>query len=177
MLADMVDDMLLRQFLARTARKSIREKSTQLKAFGEKLQEGRKTLAGWYRGNRADGCASAEAWTSSMQLTGYVKSNTAEEQLKAYFAQKTGPLRPRRSEGAAHCPPGGQEHAARLNARAAKERLEAIRARSLQGKVDFAAAAKKFSHCPAAPAGGDIGYIFRKGGLVDESFAKAAVSR
>jgi len=42
------------------------------------------------------------------------------------------------------------------------------------GKLAFADAAKKHSQCPTAPQGGDLGYIVRKGMLVDEAFSRAA---
>jgi len=43
-----------------------------------------------------------------------------------------------------------------------------------RSKREFAAAAEKYSHCPSATAGGNIGAIYRKGGIVEEPFAKAA---
>ena len=56
----------------------------------------------------------------------------------------------------------------------ARERLQAIRAEIAAGKLDFAAAAKKFSECPTAKDGGDLGYIRRRGTPEDEPLARAA---
>jgi parvulin-like peptidyl-prolyl isomerase len=55
----------------------------------------------------------------------------------------------------------------------AREKLTALRAQIIAGKLDFAEAAKANSQCPSAPGGGDIGYFPRKW-VVDEAFAKAA---
>ena len=45
----------------------------------------------------------------------------------------------------------------------------------MANKIDFAEAAKKYSQCPTAPGGGDIGFFPRKF-MVDEAFAQAAFS-
>src|SRR5262249_36993865 len=57
---------------------------------------------------------------------------------------------------------------------AAKDKLRALRAEIVAGRLDFAEAAKKHSQCPSAPQGGDLGYILPKGMLTDEAFCKAA---
>jgi len=57
---------------------------------------------------------------------------------------------------------------------AAKEKLQALRAEIIAGKTDFAAAAKKFSQCPSALKGGDLGFILRRTLPEDEPLAKAA---
>src|SRR5205823_917335 len=56
---------------------------------------------------------------------------------------------------------------------AARGRLQAIRAQILSGQLDFATAAKQYSHCPSASNGGDIGHFPRKF-VVDENFARTA---
>jgi parvulin-like peptidyl-prolyl isomerase len=56
---------------------------------------------------------------------------------------------------------------------AARVKLQALRQEIVAGKIDFAEAAKKYSQCPTAPRGGDLGYFPRKF-AVEESFARAA---
>ena len=56
----------------------------------------------------------------------------------------------------------------------AKERLHAVRTEVAAGKMNLAAAAKKYSECPTAKDGGDLGYIRRRGLPEDEPLAKAA---
>ncbi|AWM38957.1 Foldase protein PrsA precursor [Gemmata obscuriglobus] len=173
-LADMVDDVLLRQFLRKNGPKvDPAEIDAQLKAFGEKLKAEGKTLADFYRETGQTEAQVKEAWTTAMQLTGYVKSNATEEQLKAYFAANKDHF-DRVEVKVRHVVLRAGKSASPAERAAAKEKLEAIRADIAGGKLDFADAAKKHSHCPSGPAGGDIGVIYRKGGIVDEAFAKAA---
>ncbi|MDY3563231.1 peptidylprolyl isomerase [Gemmata sp. JC673] len=173
-LADMVDDVLLRQFLRKNGPKvDPAEIDAQLKAFGEKLKAEGKTLADFYKETGQTEAQVKEAWTTAMQLTGYVKSNATEEQLKAYFAANKDHF-DRAEVKVRHVVLRAGKSASPAERAAAKEKLEAIRADIAGGKLDFADAAKKHSHCPSGPTGGDIGVIYRKGGIVDEAFAKAA---
>lgn len=173
-LADMVDEVLVRQFLRKNGPKvDPAEIDAQLKAFGEKLQKEGKSLAGWLKDTGQTEAQVRESWTTAMQMTGYVKLNTTEEQLRAYFATNRDHF-DRVEVKVRHIVLRASKNAPPTERAAAKEKLEALRAEITAGKLDFAATAKKYSHCPSAPTGGDIGYIFRKGGLVDEAFCKAA---
>jgi peptidyl-prolyl cis-trans isomerase C len=173
-LADMIDDVLVRQFLRKNGPKvDPAEIDAQLKAFGEKLQKEGKSLAEWLKEAGQTEAQVRESWTTAMQMTGYVKLNTTEEQLKAYFTANKDHF-DRVEVKVRHIVLRVSKNAPATERAAAKEKLESLRAEIAAGKLDFAAAAKKHSHCPSAPTGGDIGYIFRKGGLVDEAFCKAA---
>jgi len=173
-LADMVDDVLLRQFLRKNGPKvDPAEIDAQLKAYAEKLQKEGKSLAQWLKETGQTEAQVRESWTTAMQLTGYVKSIATEEQLKAYFAANKDHF-DRVEVKVRHIVIRVGKSATPAERAAAKEKLEGLRAEIAAGKLDFAAAAKKHSHCPSAPDGGDLGYIFRKGGLVDDTFAKAA---
>src|SRR5262249_34271162 len=55
----------------------------------------------------------------------------------------------------------------------ARQRLLELRQKIVAGQIDFAEAAKKYSQCQSASAGGDIGFFPRKW-AVDERIAKAA---
>ncbi|QJW96459.1 peptidylprolyl isomerase [Frigoriglobus tundricola] len=173
-LADMVDDLLVRQFLRKNGPKvDPAEIDAQLKAFGEKLSKEGKSLAGFYKETGQTEAQVRESWTAAMQLTGYVRSVATDEQLKAYYAANKDHF-DRVEVKVRHIVLRVGKAATPAERAAAKERLEALRAEIAAGKLDFADAAKKFSHCPSAPTGGDLGYILRKGGLIDEAFAKAA---
>jgi len=63
--------------------------------------------------------------------------------------------------------------AAPTEVQASRERLEKLRQEIVSGKIAFAEAARKFSQCPSAQDGGNIGYFFRKY-TVQEPLAKAA---
>jgi peptidyl-prolyl cis-trans isomerase C len=171
-LSDLVDDVLLRQFLRKNGPKvDPAEIDAQLKAYTEKLKTEGKTLAEWLRATGQTEAQVREAWTTAMQLTGYVKGVATEEQLKAYFTANRDHF-DRVEVKVRHVMIRGGRTA--VERAAAKEKATALRADLAAGKLDFATAAKKFSQCPSAPAGGDLGYILRKGGSMEESFAKAA---
>jgi peptidyl-prolyl cis-trans isomerase C len=173
-LTDMVDDLLVRQFLRKNGPKlEPGEIDAELKAFGEKLQKEGKSLDGWYKETGQTEAQVREAWTAAMQLTGYVKSTATDEQLKAYFAANRD-LFDHVEIKVRHIVLRAGRNATAVERATAKEQLEALRANIAAGKLDFATAAKKYSHCPSGPTGGDLGYIPRKGGLVEEAFAKAA---
>ena len=173
-LSDMVDDALVRQFLRKNGPKvDPAEIDAQLKAYGEQLQKEGKSLAEWYKQIGQTEAQVRESWTTAMQLTGYVKNIATDEQLKAYFAANKDYF-DRVEVKVRHIVIRVSKNATPVERAAAKEKIEALRAEIAAGKLDFAAAAKKHSHCPAAPTGGDLGYIARKGGLIEEGFAKAA---
>jgi peptidyl-prolyl cis-trans isomerase C len=173
-LADMVDEVLVRQFLRKNGPKvDPAELDAQLKAFGEKLEKEGKSLAQWYKETGQTEAQVRESWTTVMQLSGYVKGIATDEQLRAYFNANRDHF-DRVEVKVRHIVLRVGKSATPVERAAAKEKLEALRGEIAAGKLDFAAAAKKYSHCPSAAAGGDLGYIARKGGLIDEAFAKAA---
>ena len=55
----------------------------------------------------------------------------------------------------------------------AKQKLTTLREEIAAKKISFADAAAKYSQCPDAPKGGDLGFFARKW-MVEEPFAKAA---
>jgi peptidyl-prolyl cis-trans isomerase C len=173
-LNDLVDDVLLRQFLRKNGPKvAPAEIDAQLKAYGEHLQKQGKSLAEFYKQTGQTEAQVREAWTTAMQLTGYVKGTATEEQLKTYYATNKDSF-DHVEVRVRHVVLRVGKNTPATERAAAKEKLEKIRAEVVAGKLDFAAAAKKVSHCPSAPLGGDLGYVERKGGLVDEAFAQAA---
>jgi peptidyl-prolyl cis-trans isomerase C len=173
-LSDMVDEVLVRQFLRKNGPKvDPAEIDAQLKAYGEKLKKEGKSLEEWYKETGQTEAQVRESWTTAMQLSGYVKGIATEEQLKAYFNANKDHF-DRVEVKVRHIVLRVSKNATPAERAAAKEKLEALRAEIVSGKLDFAAAAKKHSQCPSAPMGGDIGFILRKGGLVDETVSKAA---
>jgi peptidyl-prolyl cis-trans isomerase C len=173
-LRDLVDEVLLRQFLRKNGPKvDPADIDAQLRAYGAKLRKEGKSLAAWLKGIGQTEAQVRESWTTATQLTGYVKSVATEEQLKAYYAANKDYF-DRAEVKVRHVMVRASKNTPPAERAASKEKLEKIRAEVVAGKIDFAAAAKKYSQCPSGPGGGDLGYILRKGGLVEEPFAKAA---
>jgi peptidyl-prolyl cis-trans isomerase C len=173
-LSDMVDDMLVRQYLRKNGPKvDPAEINAQFDAYAAKLQKDGSSMAAWLKETGQTEAQVKEAWTTAMQMTGYVKLNTTDAQLKAYFEANKDHFE-HAEVRVRHIVLRVGKNAPATERAAAKEKLEALRAEIAAGKADFTAVAKKHSHCPSAPVGGDLGFIGRKGGLVDEAFAKAA---
>lgn len=171
---DLIDDALLRQFLTKSAPKvDPAEIDAQLKAFGEKLARDGKTLADFYKQTGQTEAQVRAAWTAAMQLTGYVKSVATEQQLKAYFDAHRDVF-DRVEVRVRHILVRAGKSALPTERAAAKERAEAIRAAITDKRIDFAAAAKRYSQCPSAADGGDLGFVPRKGPLLDEPVARLA---
>jgi parvulin-like peptidyl-prolyl isomerase len=173
-LNDLIDDALLKQFLAKNGPKvDPAELDEQMKALTARLTRENVTLAVYLKQSGQTEAQLRAEWATQIQLAGYVKSQVTDEQLKAYHAANRDHydrvevrlshvlLRVGRS-----APPADRD--------AAKAKVEAIRADIAAGKTDFASAARKFSQCPTAKDGGDLGFVRRRGMPEDEPLAKAA---
>ena len=147
------------------------EVDRQLAAFADSLKAKGQTLAGYARQSGQTEAGLRETWADLVAMQAYVRQHVAPAELQKYFEANR-----EHFDGvevqAAHVllrPQGSPVERARC-----RERLEAIRAEIVSGRLDFAAAARKHSQCPSATRGGDLGPVPRKGGLQDEAFAKAA---
>ncbi|HJZ58982.1 MAG TPA: peptidylprolyl isomerase [Gemmataceae bacterium] len=172
--SDMIDDVLLRQFLRQHGPKiDPAEIDKHLKALAESLANQRKTLADFYRETNQTEAQVRETWTKLLQLSGYVRQHVSDDQLRQYYSANKDyfdRVEVKVSHIMIRVGPGAMP----TERAAAKDKLRALRAEIVAGRLDFAEAAKKHSQCPSAPQGGDLGYILRKGMLTDEAFCKAA---
>lgn len=173
-LSTQIDDLVLKQFLAKQGPKvEPTELEAQLVAFADSLGRKGKTLAGFLKETQQTEAELREAWTLSLQLDGHVKKTATDEQLKQYYVANKDYF-DRVEVKASHIMLRVGPKSLPIEKATAKEKLQALKADILAGKVGFAAAAKKHSQCPSAAEGGDLGFIPRKGGLMDEAFSKAA---
>jgi hypothetical protein len=137
------------------------------------LQKDNRTLARYLKETGQTEARLREAWAVQNQLLQYVKQQTTDEQLKAYHAANRDHfdrVEVRLSHILLRTPKGTPP----TERAVAREKLQAIRADILAGKGDFATAARRFSQCPSAKGGGDLGYVLRRGMPEDEPLAKAA---
>ncbi len=170
----LIDDLLVRQFMRDQGPKvDPAEINRQVAALEASLKGKGKTFADYLKENNQTEAQLKASMLLLLQLDRYVKQHTTDADLKKYWEAnkdyfdkttvRTSHIVIRLS---ANSTPGEREKA--------KQKLQALRADIIAGKIEFAAAAKEHSQCPSAPKGGDIGFIFRKFQNVEEAYAKAA---
>ena len=173
-LNDLIDDALLKQFLAKNGPKvDPAELDAQMTALTARLTRENVTLAAYLKQSGQTEAQLRAEWATQIQLAGYVKSQATDEQLKAYHAANRDHY-DRVEVRLSHVLVRIGRSAPAADRDAARQRLAAVRADVAAGKIDFASAARKFSQCPTAKAGGDLGFVPRRGMPEDEPLAKVA---
>jgi peptidyl-prolyl cis-trans isomerase C len=169
-----VDDLLLQQFLQKNApgpvppgelAKEIAKLEASLKAQGKALQD-------FYKETGQTEAQLRTNITTMLQWAAYVKAKLTDADVKRYFDENRDffdQVKVRASHIVYRLAPNAPEN----DRRDAWAKLLALRQEITAGKITFADAAKKYSQCPSAPKGGDLGPIARKF-MVQEPFAKAA---
>ena len=169
----LIDNLLLEQFLRKNAppagpqeiARHIAELETALKKDGKKL-------ADYLAENGMTAAQLREQVMNALQWRDYTKARVSDADLQQYFKDNKDffdGVQVRASHILIRVPLTAGDG----DVKAAQTRLQAIRQEIETGKITFADAAKKYSQCPRAPEGGDVGYFPRKF-VWDEEFAKAA---
>src|SRR5262245_43258860 len=174
LLQDLIDDRLLKQFLAKHGPKvDPAEIDAQMADLKAQLVRENRTVADFLKQTRRTEAQLRADWTAQVQLASYVKQQATDDVLKAYHAANRDYF-DKVEVRVSHIIIRVGKNAPGVERAAAKEKLQALRAEIIAGKIDFAAAAKKFSQCPSALKGGDLGFILRRTLPEDEPLAKAA---
>lgn len=157
-LALMIDDVLLRQFLNKNvpapAASEIQSRITQLETA---LRNNKKTLADYYRETGLDEAKLKAGIAAETQWQTYLARRIAQDDLKKYYNDNKDMFDGTKIR-VAHIvytiPPGD----ARIEA-AGKEYMEKVRLELLKG-ADFSGLAKQYSHDKtSAERGGDLGWF------------------
>lgn len=174
LLEDLINEKLLRQFLAKNAPPVDRtEIDAQMTALKAQLIKENKTLGDFLRQTGQTEAQLRDEWAAQIQLTNYVKREATDGKLKAYHEanrDRFDKVEVRISHIVIRL--GGKANA--VERAAAREKLQAIRADISAGKLTFAAAARKYSQCASAFKNGDLGFFPRRGLPENEALAKAA---
>lgn len=172
--SDLVDDLLVRQYLLKHAPPvDPAEVDAQMRALADGLAKKGKTLAAALKeSGQTEAELRAEIDTQT-RLGRHVRGRVTDDQLlKYYLANKAhfdrAEVRVSRIVDRAGATATAVEKAA------AREKLQRLRADIVAGKVTFADAARKHSHCPFARGGGDLGFLPLRGGPADDRLARAA---
>jgi peptidyl-prolyl cis-trans isomerase C len=173
-LDDFIDDLLVKQFLAKSGVKADpAEVDAQVKVLTDRLAKENRTLAAYLKDRGQTEAQLRDAYQTQIQFAAHVKEQVTDDQLKAYHAAHRDhfdKVEVRLSHVMLRVPKGAPA-AARA---AVREKLQVVRADVAAGHLDFAAAAKRFSQCPSAKSGGDLGFVPRRGLPEDEPIARAA---
>lgn len=169
----MVDEALLRQFLARSSvQVPAGEVEKQFADMKNTVEKAGRKMDDVYRESGQNEQQLKNSILNVLRREEFAKTRVKEEDVKRYFDENR-EFFDRVTVHAAHILIRVAPTASDVEKQAARAKLATLRAEIVGGKADFAEAAKKTSQCTSAPNGGDIGFIPRKM-LVDENFAKAA---
>lgn len=171
----LIEDALMRQFLRKAGgpvhpaaiEKEIDELRVVLKKKGQGLDDFLREARQSETQLRADVAA-------RVQWKAFLQSRIPDAEIKTYYDANK-PLFDKIQVRASHVLVKVAAAADPKERALARAKLETIRNEVLGGKLDFAAAAKRYSECPSKDKGGDIG-LFPYKFVVVEPFAKAAFS-
>jgi peptidyl-prolyl cis-trans isomerase C len=172
-LAMLIDNLLLQQYLRKNAPPAdAGEIARHIAELQAALQKDNKKLADYLNENGMTAAQLRTQVTNALQWRDYVKIHVSDADIEKYYQANKDffdGVQVRASHILIRVPLTGSD----ADVEAARARLQAIRQEIEAGKITFADAAMKYSQCPSAPAGGDLGYFPRKF-FIDEEFAKAA---
>jgi peptidyl-prolyl cis-trans isomerase C len=109
----------------------------------------------------------------AVQLDRYVQARTTPAELDKYF-QANKEFFDKVTVRCRHIVLRVPSAASPAEREAIRQQLLGLRQQITAGQLDFAEAARKYSACPSAAGGGDIGYLVRKWMPVDEAILKTA---
>lgn len=170
--ASLVDELLVRQFLRKAAPPVENGKvAEQLQALTKGLAAQKKSLADYLKETQQSEAQLKASIATVTQWNAWASSQMTETVMRQFYTDNKDffdKTTVRASHIVIRTSPGDE-----VGRRAAEGKLTALRAEIAAGKVTFAEAARAHSQCPSAPKGGDLGYFARKW-MVEEPFAKAA---
>jgi peptidyl-prolyl cis-trans isomerase C len=172
-LAVLIDEALMKQFLTRNTPpvtsddvdKKLNEMSAELKKQG-------KTLVDFCRESGQTEARLRASISYAIRWQGYARNQISDVMVQKYYSDCKDffdGVSVKASHIVLRVPPT----ASPADQQAAREQLNGLRTDLIAGKIEFAEAAKKYSQCPSAAGGGDVGFFPRKW-VVEEPFAKAA---
>jgi len=169
----LIDDVLFKQFLRQNGpRIDPAEVEKMMAGLEAGLKADGKTLKDYCRENCQTEAQVRASTLSMLQWQAYLKNRLTEADLKRYYDENRAffdDVHVRASHIVLHVQPAATE----AERQAARNKLLELRQKIVANQLDFAEAAKKYSECPSAPKGGDLGQFERKFD-VDETFARAA---
>jgi peptidyl-prolyl cis-trans isomerase C len=172
-LAMLIDEALLRQFVARNAPPAKPEQvEKQFASLLESLKAQNKTLAEFCRESQQTERQIRTGIETMIRWQSYAGAKLGEAELAKYY-QENKDFFDKTTVRCSHIAYRVEVLAPAAEKANAEKKMRELRDQIVSGKLSFNEAALKFSHCPSAAKGGDLGFIFRKL-MVEEPFAAAA---
>ena len=173
-LNDLIDDKLLEQFLDQH---NIPEDpnviATQKKVLLERLRREQRTLSDYCREIGTTEEHLHKLWSLHSRWLRYVHHQATDERLKAFYQSHKERFE-RSTAQVSHILLRVDPHASEEERQRLKKRLESLREQILSHRLDFASAARRYSHCPSAAFGGDLGTLSRHTLAHDEPWLQHA---
>lgn len=169
----LIDNLLMHQFLVKSGpRVPPDEVAQKMGELREGLQRQGKTLADYCTETNQTEQDVRDDIAHHLQWLAYSRAHIPDQEVQRYYTQYRD-FFDKVEVRASHIVlrlPNGTTAAERDRAR---QKLLDLRAQLVAHKLDFAAAAKQYSQCASAPAGGDLGFFPRRY-IFSEPFLKAA---
>ncbi len=171
-LAVLIDDKLMHQFLAKNAAPAApADVAARIAQIEAELKKQNKTLQDVYKEyGETEATLRAECATAVQSET-YARSKISDADVEKYYKANKD-FFDGVSVRASHIVLRIPANATDADKATMKTQLGNLRAQIVGNQISFADAAKKYSQCPTATSGGDLGYFSSKD--VDESFARAS---
>lgn len=171
---DLIDDLLLRQHMRRHGPKvEPAELDKHMAALAAGLRRQGKSLAEYCREVGLTEGQVRDSWATLVQFQRYVDQQATDEKVRKYH-EANKDLFDRARVRVSHVVVRVGPDAPPAERAAARQKLAAVRSDIMAGKLTFADAARKYSMCPSAPKGGDLGFVGLRDPAVDEAVARAA---
>ena len=176
-LAGLIDDALLRQYLRQHAPAvEPAEVDKLFQGLAEALKRQGTTPPDYFKTTGQTEAQARAAWADLLRFGKYADALATDAELRKYFAARRDQFDAGRVKAAQIVLRVGprDQPAAAADRAAAHAKLAGLRADIIAGRVTFADAAKKHSIDPTAAAGGDLGTVGRHDGLLDPAVTAAA---
>jgi peptidyl-prolyl cis-trans isomerase C len=172
-IAVLVDEVLVRQFLRQNAAPvDAVEVGKQVAALERGLTSQGKSLTDYLKDTHQTEALLRANLAGVIQWNAYAAKRVSETDLKKYFAENKD-FFDKVTVRASHIVVRVDSDTPPAERQEAMKKLNGLREDIAAKKTTFVDAAVKYSQCPSAPKGGDLGYFARKW-MVEEPFAKAA---
>ncbi|MEZ6143087.1 MAG: peptidylprolyl isomerase [Zavarzinella sp.] len=169
----LIDDQVVRQFLDKYGVKVPEtEIEKQINALQAILKEQGQTQTQFLKETMQTEEQLRNNYRYMVQLAKYLDSLITEEKLQHYFQQHQDFFRGT-TVRLSHIVVRLDHSASTADHQEIQARLLGMREKIAAGNIVFADAARRFSHCPTASSGGDLGWIVRKW-QIDEALAATA---